>query len=370
MTRAGSTNIIDKMRADKGITVELEKKRIRLEEDNKQNLSEYDQKVKQMLAGEKVDVQELSKLDQGIERGNQYKQEINQLAESLTGELNELGQFFGDMAQYKGLTERVLGKIGLTKLADRKRMARVKSCDVKQNLETILDYGTHMVSKLYEATLENMECQAKIDTTIRYTAKKLEENQPIYEKYRSERESLERDLNSLQQKIDKSEAREAAALVSQRAELTAKLADVKANEDNYFTIVNKAKEALPIQNVHYKSYSDIVAALIVMKTGLEQDIENVTQIYLAVPVAIKTALGTKAASIYDQGMKYATGVSTEAVLAATAGILDEVVTRAERPLIEPDKLEGYRKRMAETRANYELRSNAIKATHAQPSAVN
>ena len=126
MTRTGSTNIFEKMRADKGITVELEKKRIRLEEDNKQNLSEYDQKVKQMLAGEKVDVQELSKLDQGIERGNQYKQEINQLAESLTGELNELGQFFGDMAQYKGLTERVLGKIGLTRANTQSPFNRLK----------------------------------------------------------------------------------------------------------------------------------------------------------------------------------------------------------------------------------------------------
>lgn len=346
---------------------DLDKKRIKLEEEDKQNLDQYESNLQRILSGkQEADVQALSKLDQGIERGKQYKGEISELAESLTTELNDLGQFFGNMSQYKGFLESGLSKLGFTKLADKSRLQRVKSSDVKQNLETILDYGHHMVNKLYSAILENMECHARIDVTIRTTAEELQKNQPIYEQYRSQRELLERQIKELADKMDQSGEAEYATLAGKKAELDKNLQEIRINENHHFTIVNKAKQALPIQTTHLKAYADIVESLTGLKTGLEQDIQNVTQLYLSVPTAIKTALSTKAASQYDKGMKYATDKSTEVVLASVAGVLNESAGRAERPLIEPQKLEGYRKAQLEMRAEYDSRVSAIKKKYAAP----
>jgi len=344
----------------------LDNKQAELSKENERGLTAYEQSVRNMLSGEKVSVEELSKLDNGIRRGKEFEGEISELAESLTGELQELGQFFGDMTQYKGLLENVLARIGLNKWADKKRMSRVKSADVKQNLQTILDYGQHMVSKLYAAILENLECHTKIDGTIRETSRRLEENQPNYERWRAEREGLDRQLNELEIRMNQAAPMEFAKLEGEKSALQKKLNESQINENHYFTIVDKAKKALPVQRKHFQAYKDMVDGLTQLRTGLEQDLDHVTQVYLAVPTAIKTALGTKAASQYDKGMKYATDIATDTVLKSAEGILDEVASRAERPLIEPEKLAAYRRMQIEMRAEFDRRIEELKKKHALP----
>lgn len=227
-----------------------------------------------------------------------------------------------------------------------------------------------MVQKLYNATIENMECHTKIDGTIKFTAKKLEENQPKYSEWRATKESLEREVKTLQDKMDRYDADEFAKLVGQKADLDQRLQEAKVNESDYFTICEKAKQALPVQRTHLKAYGDIIESLVVLRRGLEQNIENVTQLYLSTPTAIKTALSTKAASQYDKGMKYATDKSTETVLASAAGMLAETASRAVRPLIEPDKLEVYRKAQIEMKAEFDRSIESLMKTYAAPAVSN
>ena len=346
---------------------DIDKKQLEIKQSDRQAISDYESTLQQMLEGKQdVKVETLSKLDAGIQRGKKFKVEISDLAESLTRELQDLGQFFGDMRQYKGV-EVWVSKL-LPGKADKMRLNRVKNADVKQNLQNILDYGTHMVDKLYKATLENMECHTKIDATIRSTARTLEENQPQYEKWRSEKEKLERAINALKDTMDKADATGFSQMVGQMAELDKKLQETRVNESYHFTIVDKAKQALPIQKTHLKAYADIIESLVQLRTGLEENIKHVTQIYLAVPTAIKTALSTKAASQYDRGMKYATGISTEAVLESAQGILDEAAKRAVRPLIEPERLDAYRKLQFEMRANFDESCREMQEKYAAPAA--
>ncbi|MBI5804100.1 hypothetical protein HY450_02560 [Candidatus Pacearchaeota archaeon] len=356
--------ILDQLRLDKAQKERLkglEQKRMELEIEDQNRLDRYQETIEGVITGKQdTDVRQLSELDKGIERGQQFKGEISQLAESLTTELNELGQFFGDLNQYTGFWERTAAKVGLTRFADKQRLQRVRSSDVRENLQTILDYGLHMTNKLQEATLENMDCQAKIDSTIRITAKKLEETQPLYEKARSERERLERELKEIQDRQDLAEATEHAQLAVERETLERTCKEAQTQENYLFTIVDKAKQALPVQRVHLKAYGDIIDSLIQLKTGLEENIKNVTTIYESTPVAIQTALGTRAASQTDKGIKYATDKSTEVLLVSAKGILDENAARTERPLLESDKLRVYRTAQTEMRMKFDQRVEAMK----------
>lgn len=357
-----NSSIFDKMELDAETKKKLENldsKRMKISEENKKDLSEYQRTINEALKGNKaISMEDLSKLDKGIERGKEYNKEISDLAESLTIELTDMGQFLGDMSNYQGF-EKLVARLS-SRWADKMRLGRVKKSDSKQNLQTILSYGHHMIEKLYETTLQNMECYSQLDATIQFTAEKLEENQPLYEKWRTEKEKLQKEVQAMQDLMDKSDQKEYAKLAGDKAKLDKKLQEATINENNHFTIVDKAKQALPVQKTHMKAYSDIVDSLTQMKTGLEQNIENVTQIYLSAPVAIMTALATKAASQYDKGMKYATDRTTDAVLRSVEGIMDETMSRAEKPLIDPEKLVEYRRMQMEMRANFDKRSEEIK----------
>jgi hypothetical protein len=373
-----TTSILEQLRVDlkqQEKLTELDQKRVALEEEDKQRLAKYAEGLDKVLSGKQKDqgelqrdVAELTKLDAGIQKGNKYTGEISDLAESLTIELTDLGQFFGDLNQYKGV-ERVLAKLS-TKWADKSRLSRVRSSDVKQNLQTILDYGSHLVHKLYATTLENMKCQAKIDETIQMTATTLKDTQPLYEAARSEREALERKLTDIRDRFDKAGETERATIAQEREALERQVQEAKIEENEKFTIVQAARQTLPIQRVHLKAYSDMIDALIQQRTRLEQNIKNVTELYRAVPTAIATALSTKAVSRYDKGFNYSLDKSTEVVLASAAGVLDETASRNERPPIEPDKLELYRKASHEMRSEFDRRAAELKRGHATPTQTN
>ena len=116
------------------------------------------------------------------------------------------------MSNYKGPIETFLAKFGMTKFADRKRLARVRSTDVKENLQTILDYGHMMVRKLNDGIVDNMGCYQRINSSITTTIKELNENQPIYERFRSDREKLEREIGELEGKLDQASGEQYAGL--------------------------------------------------------------------------------------------------------------------------------------------------------------
>lgn len=346
----------------------LEQERLQLEDENTKVISQYEKTVSDILEGKQdAKIEDLSKLDSGIERGRKFKREVSDLAENLTKELQDLGQFLGDMSTYKGFVEKGLVYVGLGRWADQKRLSRVRDTDVKQNLQSILDYGHHMVKGLNDTIINNVECYGKLEMTIRNSSEKLKQFEPVYAKWRADKESIEREMTALQDKLDKATEKEYAQLEPMKTDLQKKLDSAKLNENHYFTIVDKAKHALPVQRTHQKAYHDMINSLTILKTGLEQDIEHVTQVYLSAPVAIKTALGTKAASQYDKGMKYATDIATDTVLQSAKGVLDEVASRAERPLIEPAKLEAYRALQQSMKAEFEKRIETVKKQYAVPS---
>jgi len=346
---------------------ELSQKRMQIAEEDKQALSEYEKSVRRTLDGKQTEVSAEAKtrIDQGIERKKLYKQEISDLTESITKDFQELGDTYLQMGQYKGI-ETVLMRLHLTRLADRQRSARANRVDVKQNLETILDVGKAAVKKLYEFTLENMEQQATIDGLVKDTAAKLKENQPEYEKWRAQTESYTRDIKALQDKMDKADETEFAKLSTQKAELDKKLQDAKIQQTYFFTIVDGAKKMLPTQKDHLQQYSEIVEGLVQLRTNLDHYIENSTKLYMALPTALKTMLGVKAASQWDKAAKYALEKGTETLHIAAKGIRDESLNRQEKYPISPEKFDEFRKDYMATVAEFTQRESELKRKHATP----
>ena len=93
-TKQTSGNIFAQLQLDaeqKQKVDALDRKQLELEQADQQHLATYERDVEQVLTG-KTDIATLSKLDQGIQRGQAFQGEISDLAQSLTHELNDLGQ--------------------------------------------------------------------------------------------------------------------------------------------------------------------------------------------------------------------------------------------------------------------------------------
>jgi|SRR3989339_488021 len=376
-----STNILDQFKiedATKAAKIEnVSKKRISIAEEDEKTMTDYQSSFKKIISGDKTvqATQVLSLLDQGLARGKEFEGEVSDLAFGLTGELNELGQFFGDISQYSGGLEKTLAFLGtktgmtaVTRIADRYRMGRVKSADVNQNLKTILSYGAHMINQLQSRTLDAQKSYNSIAAILEETTEALKTNQPIYEKWQTEREALGRQVAALEAKMDKATQAEFAILSREKASLLQELGKAQTNENHYFTIVKNTKDAIPTQEKYLKAFEDMRGALITMKTGLETNIQSVTALYQATPVAVQIALATKAAGQYDVGMKKTTRAGLDTTLKAVRGVLDEAGTIAERPLVTPEEMENFRNMQVAMESNYSQRFDELKDAHSKPKA--
>lgn len=337
-----------------------------LEFANQEGLKEYEAQVGNILDdNKKADLTKLSKIDQGIERGKIFKKEVSELSENLTEQLRSYGEFLGGLSDYTRW-ENVVGLFRGVTVKDQMRLERVKNASARESLETIIDYSHHIVSKLHSALAENQQCYGSISDAIDSTGQKLEVNEPIYEEWRSKKEQLERDIKELEDKRDLAGSSERPGLELEISAAEVKRHEAEIKENKYFTIVDKATQALPIQRIHLKAYKDIIDSLTVLRVGLEEKIDNVTAIYRATPVAVKTQIRVKSASEVDKAINYATDIATGAVVQASGGILDEGASRAEKLQLSDDKLQLYADTRAKMRAEYDDRIGERKNIYASP----
>jgi len=349
---------------------EIENQRIKASADDMRLIKDREAKLKDAYAtkdgvqrSEKL--QEISKIDAISPENTKFKGEVTNLAESLTKDLTEFGIFIGDIKNYKGLEKAVSYlPLGLgTKMADAFRLKRVLSADLTVNLETIIDYAAFISKKLGDATIDNMNCAGAIDGSVKEAARKLVDNQPKYENWRSKKEALQREIDATKDLQDKANETDFPKYAAKLAELDKEKQEAEINETHYFGIVETSKQAIPVLKTNLKAYMDTVKALEDMRTRLDNKIADVTEIYRSAETMIKTALKVKAASQIDKGVNYATTRITETVLDNQIAIDDERMNRAERQLIEPEKLNQIRElqktmnekiyaREAELKANY------------------
>lgn len=370
-TTLEATDVFEKLRVDqkqKEKLEEVDKKRMRLEEENTQLVDEYQKTTEKIIKGEAT-VEDLSKLEVGIQRGKQCTSEIYEIAAGLATDYENLGQFVGNLQNYKGFVEKFLVEIGFEKAAYKKMVGRIKHSDIKENLETIVDFGHLMVHKLNDGVIANNDAYYAIGVAIDMTTKELAEKQPIYEKWRAERESLDRQMIELKEKQAQATDAEFAELQIQIVTLQKNVDKAKFNEDHYFGKVDKAKQALKIQPIHQQAYRDNVNSLDQIKTRFEADIEHSTPLFLRIKTAIETVVTTKAASQYYKGLRMAVDVTTDTVQKSAAGVMAEAAAIAEKLTLDEDKAVNYRKVQIAERADFDRRMSLLKDKYSTPENV-
>jgi hypothetical protein len=345
----------------KQVVEEATKKRMKLEEDSEQVMGQYERVTDKILKGEAT-VEELSKLDEGMKRGQQCTQDIYQIAEGLSVNFEGWEQFVGQLSQYKG-REVWFEKLGLHKVAYRTMVGRIKKSDVNENVEQIVSLGHLMVHQTNQAIIKNTECYHRITGAIQKTTDTLSQTQPIYEKWRADRESLQGQVAEVKEKQAHAEGAEFAKLQSELVKIQSNYDAAKFNEDHFFAIVDKARQALKVQPIHQQSYRDAINGLDQIKQRLEADIEHNTPLFLSVKTMIETGLTTKSAGTYNQAQRAALDTTTATVQKMAAGILDEAAKVAESYNLDPEKTSYYRGEAEKERAAFVARLEAVKARY-------
>jgi hypothetical protein len=370
-TTTGSTDstdlfksLIDPEKQKKAVD-EATRKRMQLEEES-EVVTEYERVSEQILKGEAT-VEELSKLEEGMKRGQQCTQDIYQIAEGLSVNFEGWQQFVGQLTQYKGI-EVHLERLGLHKLAYRKMVGRIKDSDINANLEQIVELGHLMVHQTNEAILKNTECYHRITGAVQKTTDTLSTTQPIYEDWRAKRETAQGKLAEIKEKQAHAEGSEFAQLQSELVKVQTDFDSAKFNEDHYFAIVDKARQALKVQPIHQQAYRDSIAALDQIKQRLESDIEHNTPLFLSVKTMIQTGLTTKSAGAYNTAQRAALDTTTATVQKIAAGIMDEAAKVAESYNLDPEAVKFYKDQSDKERADFVRRLEAVKARYTSPTA--
>lgn len=363
-----STDVFEKLRVDKKqkeILENIDKKRMQLEEQSTKHIAdEYQQVTEKVLKGEAT-VEDLTKLEAGIERGKKCTSEIYEITAGLATDFEDLSQFVGNLSNYQGV-EKTLERFGFHKSAYKRMVGRIKGSDIKQNLETIIDFGHLMVHKLNDSIIANNDAYFAIEAAIKETSKVLSENQPVYEYWRSQREIFDRQMTDLKEKQSQATGDDFAKLQTQVVELQSKVDKAKFNEDHYFAQVDKAKQALKIQPIHLQAYRDNVNALDQIKTRFEADIQHNTPLFMQVKTSIETGVTTKASGQYYKGLRMAVDKTTDTVQKMSAGVMAEAATIAEKQTLDEDKAINYKKVQDVERADFDRRNEVLKNKHEAP----
>lgn len=346
----------------------MDQKNAEFKETSAQTLDQYEQATQQILEG-KAGIETLSKLEIGIQQGTKSRMEFFQIAENIALTYESLGQEIGDTQNYRGLVEKSLAGIGLTSLASITRLKRFRKAGIQHNLETVLDFGHFGIHKVNDMIVGNQECYERIGRVIVNTAEELKKTQPLYERWRGEREGFERQMKELKEKQAQVVGQEFADLEVQRAALQEQYDRAKFNEDNFFGIVERAKQALETQPIHQQAYRDNVSALNQIKVRLEKDIEYYTPIFLSAQTMVETGLTTKSVGQYYKGLRMALDVATNTVQKISAGVMDESASIAEKPALDIQKRKQYRDVQMTERAYFDRRMEVLKTDYATPVAA-
>ncbi len=95
-------------------------------------------------------------------------------------------------------------------------------------------------------------------------------------------------------------------------------------------------------------------------TMVKEKIDNVTEIYLAAPEAVKVMMTTKGMESLDKAVNAALDQSVNIITQAATSVSDATLAREEIQLIDEKVMKGYMDRMEETMRNFNERYDQIR----------
>ena len=144
------------------------------------------------------------------------------------------------------------------------------------------------------------------------------------------------------------------------------LTQVRNEYDQIFTVYNQAQQALEANKQSRDAFEKMVRDLGRQATMVKEKIDNVTEIYLAAPEAVKVMMTTKGMESLDKAVNAATDKSVDMITQAAQSVSDATLAREEIQLIDEQVMKGYMDRMESTMRDFNERYDKIR-TDAQRS---
>jgi hypothetical protein len=151
-----------------------------------------------------------------------------------------------------------------------------------------------------------------------------------------------------------------AAMVTEVNELHKKMTEVKHEYGQVLTVYNQAQQALKANELSRDSFEKMEDDLARQAKMIQEKIDNVTQIYLAVPDAVKILMTTKGMEVVDKTMNIATDKSVGMITEAAEAVSDATLAREEIQLVDEETMRSYMLRVAKTLEDYAMRSEKIR----------
>ncbi|HYF64652.1 MAG TPA: hypothetical protein VD886_17640 [Herpetosiphonaceae bacterium] len=339
---------------------------LQMEREVDQRMSEYESTVTRLTdpkQRQQANIGQLSQLDGAITTGKQYTTDLQTLIVDLTSELDELGRNVATLRDARGM-ERLVGVFN-KRWARQMVVKRIRQQNVDGSMKTVLAYARGTVDSLSAAIAKNAQVYAKLQATDAELSQKLVDNQPKYEHWRQEVKRLEGEIAELDRRIQVADETTYAKLQAERTDLQGRIDEAKLNETQYFEVLKNAKEAQPIVRAHMEGFKQAVAALSQNKIKTQEKIANLTEVFEGIYQIMETALEIKGFSTIDKSLNYAADSTTRVMTEQVDGILAETADRAEKKLIDEEKLKAYTDHLEQIIQTFDARMEQLESQYSQ-----
>ena len=353
------TNSMELLREQSSKLDSLRKQRQTLGSDLYQGLESTEKLYKNMDAEKlKQAGSELSKLDQELEKYGSFNASIADLSAGLTDSLSAHVQFAAQSKNYQGFEKLV--RFFSKSNADRMRVERLKNQSPRENLKMILDYGEQLYDEIVSVREDALNSFSRLQTNVDIIATKIGEYEPKEAALKEKLTALEELHAQLEGKFNQADAPQQAKMVQEKEELYKQLTTVRSEHDQVLTIYSQAQQAYQGNKQSRDAFEKMVRDLGIQATMIKEKIDNVSEIYMAAPEAVKIMMTTKGMESLDKSINVATEQSIDIITQSAQSVSDATVARAEVQLIDEDVMRGYMKRMEDTMSDFNRRYDEVR----------
>jgi len=301
---------------------------------------------------------EISKLDQGLQKYGSFNGTIADLSAGLTDSLSAHVQFAAESKNYQGLEKLV--RLFSKSTADRWRIERLKKQSPRDNLQMILDYGEQLYDEIVQVREDALNSFSRLQTNVDIIAAKIGEYEPKEAALKEKVDALEAAYKTLDERFNQANSKEQSKLVEQKENLYKQLMEARSEHDQVLTIYNQAQQAYQGNKSSRDAFEKMVRDLGIQATMIKEKIDNVTEIYMAAPEAVKIMMTTKGMESLDKAVNVATEQSIDIITQSAESVSDATMARAEIQLVDEDVMRGYMNRMSDTMSNFNQRYDEVR----------
>jgi hypothetical protein len=294
-----------------------------------------------------------SKLDADLASYKDFQMTLGELTSGFISGLENYTDFAENWSNYQGM-EKFIKFFSVTS-ANRRRQDRWKLSTPGDNLRRVLDYAGQTVIetlKIREGVLEHYnQLEAETDLVVA----KLEEFQPKEAALKEKLDARKAIEAEMQEKLKTANASEQKTLESQLNDYHKETLVVDMEYRQVFTTYKVAQESLEANKLSRQSFENMMLDLGTQAKLLQEKMENIEQVYNALPEALKVAKIIKGGEIMDKTINVTTSKVLSKIVATEEAVHDSTAKRLETQFVTAEEMRSYIETHRATVADYNER---------------